>query len=697
MVQQYHTRLTRRHNFKSGLTLHQAIASFSFSPVMFNTGHKIINRSFWPGWVRLPFALAPVLLLGAGMARGSDGPGAKPAVKAAASTTADASQQNEAFEKQIKPMMQQFCVACHGKTNPAGGVSLVAENAAVIQKDQANWRKVVTRIRERSMPPQTAPQPTQMQRDAMTLWLTQTLDSTGEHLLPKSPGRVLIHRLNRVEYNNTMRDLLGVNTKPADSFPADGGGGGGFDNNADTLFIPPILMERYLGAASDALAVASPSRLFVVRPGKGIAKREAARQSLARLASRAFRRPAQPDEIARLLRLYDRAAGRGESWEAATKFALKAVLVSPAFLFRVEQSRPGTAPYPLDDYELASRLSYFLWASMPDDVLLRLAAQGKLHTPSVLANQAKRMLADAKANAFADSFAGQWLHVRDLYTSAKPDPNRFPKFTPALRDAMYQEPIALFSDVMRNNASLLTLLDADYTYVNEELAKCYGIPGIIGAGMRRVSLASGKTRTRGGILTMGSVLTLTSYPLRTSPVLRGKWVMENVLGATVPPPPPVVATLSQDDHPDKTGLTFRQRLEQHRKKPECAGCHSRMDPIGFGLENFDATGTWRDEIGGKPVDASGVLTSGDTFTGPAALKARLMAQKAEFVRNLTEKMLAYALGRGLEPYDLPAVRKITEAVTQDNYRSGTLVREIVQSFPFRYRQNEPDDSHLAAK
>lgn len=639
--------------------------------------------------------LLPMLALGAAASRGADTPKAAAAVPAVPPAAGDMT-----FDKQIAPFVKQYCAACHNADNPSGGVNLSAvKDIGAIQRDQATWRKVLAQVRGRSMPPARLPQPSADMRDLVSVWIGHTLDSVDIALLPKNPGHVVLHRLSRTEYNNTVRDLLGVQSNPADKFPGDGGGGGGFDNNADTLFLPPILMERYLGAASDVLAQARPDRLFVARPSKTLPAREAARKTLAYYAMRGFRRPVEPSQTERLLRLYDAATKRGESWENATRYALKAVLVSPDFLFRAEQAQSNAVPgnaagaAPLNDYELASRLSYFLWSSMPDNELFRLAAQKRLHLPVILDQQVSRMLQSPKTQAFSDSFAGQWLHVRDLYTSARPDARKFPDFTPTLRDAMYGETIAFFGSVLHDDTSLLTLLDADYTYVNAELAKHYGIEGVTGVQMRRVTLAD---RRRGGVLTQAGVLTLTSYPLRTSPVLRGKWVLGELLGSPPPPPPPVVATLSQDDAP-KNGLTFRQRLEQHRTKPECAGCHARMDPIGFGLENFDATGKWREQIGGKPVDASGVLTTGEKFAGVVELKQRLMAQKDDFVRNLSEKMLAYALGRGLEPYDLPAVRKITTALTKNNYRSSILIREIVKSYPFTYTKSDDVDTSNVKK
>jgi hypothetical protein len=552
-----------------------------------------------------------------------------------------------------------------------------------IQKDQTTWRKVLGLIRDRAMPPRNAPQPTTQQREQLIEWLTQALDNVDEGLLEKNPGRVLIHRLSRAEYNNTVRDLLGVSSRPADQFPADGGGGGGFDNNADTLFIPPILMERYLAAAGDVLREAPKERLFFLKPSKKLLPRDAARKTLSFFASRGFRRPVEPAELAGLVKLYDQSVARGSKHEAAVRYALKAVLVSPSFLFRVERDQPSTEPYLLNDYELASRLSYFLWSSMPDDELFKLAGTKRLHDPQVLDAQVTRMLKDPKADAFADSFVSQWLRVRELQTTAQPDPRRFPTYTPTLRDAMYGETVRFFGSILRENVSLVKLLDADYTYLNEELAKHYGIAGVQGPELRRVTLTD---KTRGGLLTMGSVLTITSYPQRTSPVLRGKWVLEEVLGTAIPPPPPNAGGLPADDAP-KAGQTFRQRLELHRTKPECASCHSRMDPIGFGLENFDVVGRWRTKIGSEAVDSSAQLPTGEKFQGASELKTLILARKEEFARNLTEKMLAYSLGRGLEPYDIPTVRRITKALADDGYRSSTLVREIAKSYPFQYRKN----------
>jgi hypothetical protein len=319
---------------------------------------------------------------------------------------------------------------------------------------------------------------------------------------------------------------------------------------------------------------------------------------------------------------------------------------------------------------------------MPDAELLRVAADRKLHEPPVLEAQIKRMLQDPKVRDFAENFAGQWLRVHELETSAQPDSRRFPEYTNELREAMVAEPVEFFRALLRENGSLLDVLDCDYTFVNETLAKHYGIEGVSGKEFRRVML---KDRNRGGVLTMGAVLTITSYPRRTSPVLRGKWVLEEVLGTPPPPPPPLIQSLPSSDRV-RDGLTFRQQLEKHRQDPNCAGCHQRLDPLGFGLENFDAVGRWRTTIADQPVDASGQMVSGEKFNGPVELRQLLLKRKDLYARNVTEKMFAYALNRGLEPYDIPIVKHTVKKLSENEYRIGVLVQEIVQSYPFRYRR-----------
>jgi hypothetical protein len=610
---------------------------------------------------------------------------------------AGAAETSASFDAQVRPLVNTYCGKCHGAVKPKHGVNLARfTDVALIYREPKLWRTVLAQLNERAMPPDDKPQPTDAERALLIEWVQHTLNNPDPSAFAKDPGRVTVRRLNRAEYNNTVRDLFDVAVKPAGSFPADGAGGGGFDNNADTLFIPPILMEQYLAAADAVLGEARDDKLLIARPDDKLPKREAAKKVLSHYAFRAFRRPVLDAELDRYLKLFDLADARGDEFPRAVRLALKGVLVSPGFLFRIEKDRPGSeGPWEVGDFELASRLSYFLWATMPDDELFELARQNKLHEPATLEAQVRRMLKDGKSKALAENFGTQWLGVRDLLTTANPDPQKFPTFNAQLRFSMYDEAVTFIDSVFRDDAPLTTLLDANYAFVNDWLADHYGIKDRVGGGdgkgevLRRVELKDGN---RGGILGLGAVLTVTSYPLRTSPVLRGKWVLEQVLGAPPPPPPPEVPELPKDDA-KKGGLSFRQQLEVHRKDAQCASCHNRMDPLGFGLENFDAVGRWRTELAGEPVDASGAMVTGESFKGPAALKKVLLGRKDEFLRNVTEKMLAYALGRGLEYYDQPTVKEIRDALAKNQLRSSTLVLEIVKSYPFRYRRNAaPEDS-----
>ena len=528
------------------------------------------------------------------------------------------------FGKDVRPVLETYCFKCHGAEKQKGGVKLSdGADVAAIYRDVKTWDKALAELRDGAMPPEDKPQPTDEDRKRVIEWLDRALNDPDLDAMPRDPGRAFPHRLSRLEYNNTVRDLLGVDTRPADAFPPDGGGGGGFDNNSATLFIPPVLVEKYLSAAAELLAKAA----VVTHPGD-------ARMCLADFATRAFRRPVENVEVDGLLGLFTEAEKRGDSFDDAIRFALRAVLVSPHFLFRIEVPR-GADAQPVSDHELASRLSYFLWSSMPDAELFKIAAEKKLRDPAVLAAQTRRMLRDPKARAFAENFAGQWLRVHELQTSAQPDPNKFPEYTTAVRDAMAAEPVEFFHALLRENGSLLSLLDADYTYANETLAKHYGLD-VKGDAFQRVALTD---RNRGGVVTMGAVLTITSYPRRTSPVLRGKWILEQILDVPAPPPPPIVKSLPSSDKV-RDGLSFRQQLEKHRADEACAGCHKRLDPLGFGLENFDAIGRWRTEIAGEPVDAGGEMVTGEKFTGPIELKKILLAHKDEFTRNVTARMFA---------------------------------------------------------
>jgi mono/diheme cytochrome c family protein len=429
---------------------------------------------------------------------------------------------------------------------------------------------------------------------------------------------------------------------------------------------------------------ASRERIFTCRPAAAPAEAACAQSILSSLARRAYRRPVTPADVEPLLAFYRE--GRNEAdFEAGIERALRRLLVSPEFLFRVVRDPAGTAPgasYRISDVDLASRLSFFLWSSIPDEELLDLAETRRLGEPAVLASQVRRMLADPRAEAFTANFAGQWLFLRNL-DAVVPVQSLFPDFDDTLRQAFRRETELFFDSVVREDRSALDVLRADYTFLNERLAKHYGVPNVKGSHFRRVSL--GPDSPRAGILGQGAVLTVTSYPDRTSPVVRGKWILENLLGTPPPPPLPNVGDLKPNDDTGAV-LSMRERMEQHRRNPVCASCHSMMDPLGLSLENFDAVGKWR-TLGesAAPIDASGRLPDGTLFEGPGGLREALL-RSDRFVATLTEKLMTYALGRGLEYYDRPAVRAILRDAAQDEYRMSSLIAGIVQSTPFRMRR-----------
>ena len=404
---------------------------------------------------------------------------------------------------------------------------------------------------------------------------------------------------------------------------------------------------------------------------------------LTNFVSRAFRRPATSGEVDEYLSYVALARKHGDPFEEGIATALEAVLVSPKFLYRIErdQAAPaGKSSVPVSEYELASRLSYFLWSSTPDADLLRAAAQRKLRQPDLLKAEVMRMLRDPKSSALVENFFGEWLQFKNIDV-VRPDLEKFPGFDDGLRLAMRRETGMFVDNIIRNNRSVLELLDADYTFVNERLARFYGIPGVTGPEFRLVNV--GATDRGGGILSHASVLTVSSYSTRTSPVLRGKWILENLLNAPPPAPPPGVPPL--EENKGAASGTLRQQMEAHRKSPACASCHSRMDPLGFGLENFNAIGAWRTQDGNFPVDASGVLPDGRAFQTPAQLKALLLQDRGAFVSCLVEKLLTYSLGRGLERYDKPAEAEIVAKLPSQDYKFAELVLDVVNSLPFQMR------------
>ncbi|HWP84004.1 MAG TPA: DUF1592 domain-containing protein, partial [Terriglobia bacterium] len=428
----------------------------------------------------------------------------------------------------------------------------------------------------------------------------------------------------------------------------------------------------------------TPSRqkIFLCHPATAAEEEPCARRIFSHLARRAYRRPVSDTDVEPLLELYRSGRRRG-NFESGIQMGLQGLLVSTEFLFRIEREPEGAAGkvYRLSDLELASRLSFFLWSSIPDEELLRLAEQGKLHDSEVLRQQVRRMLDDPRSQALVDNFAGQWLYLRNLKTRT-PNRDEFPEFDESLRQDFEQETTLFLKSIMREDRSVLTLLNADYTFLNERLANFYGVPNVYGNRFRRVKVSD---ENRRGLLGQGSILLLTSYANRTSVVQRGKWVLENLLASPPPPPPPDVPPLKERSEGAKG--TFRQQLEEHRKNPFCYGCHARMDPIGFALENFDAIGKWRELDGGLPIDASGALIDGSKFTGPAGLREGLLKRPENIAYAVAEKLLMYALGRTLEHYDGPALRKIVREAAPSDYRWSSIVLGIVNSVPFQMRRS----------
>jgi hypothetical protein len=446
--------------------------------------------------------------------------------------------------------------------------------------------------------------------------------------------------------------------------------------------------------ATGAGDTASRRRILVCRPAASQEELPCARKILSELTQRAYRRPAADTDLETLLSFYQRRRNANGAFEAGIESALQYLLASPEFLFRFEPDPAGVAPgtmYRVGDLALASRLAFFLWSSIPDDQLLTLAAQRKLHEPAVLQQQVRRMLADARSEALIGNFAEQWLFLRNL-KSAAPNLDTFPDFDDNLRQAMKQETELFFGSVVREDRNVVELLTADYTFLNERLARHYGVPGIYGSQFRRVPVAD---ETRRGLLGQASILTVTSYAARTSPVQRGKWILTNILGSPPLPPPPNVPELKEAGDDGKPH-SLRERMETHRANPVCAGCHKVMDPIGFALENFDAVGHWRSSDEGARIDPAGTLFNGARVDGPVALRQTLVARPEVFVGVLTEKLLTYALGRGLEYYDMPVVRKVVRDASTQGYRFSSLVLGVVNSAPFQMKiKKEPANQSAA--
>jgi Protein of unknown function (DUF1592)/Protein of unknown function (DUF1588)/Protein of unknown function (DUF1587)/Protein of unknown function (DUF1585)/Protein of unknown function (DUF1595) len=764
-----------------------------------------------------------------------------------------------------RAVIDKYCVTCHNERLKTAGLMLDKADVGHVGSSPEIWEKVLRKLRAREMPPSGSPRPDTETYTAVSALLEKMLDDAAS--ASPNPGRVAVHRLNRTEYANTIRDLLGLQIDAKALLAADEADQEGFDNVASVLSVSPVLLEGYLSAArvisrlavadptinpaadvfkiptalvqdertsedlpfgshggtairyhfpldgeyqfkivlrrqlylyiigmgephqvdirldgalikrfevggkakgmtmpesfagntqgdpgfeeymhtADAglevrlpvkagthdvgvsfvrrfwepegvlqsqqrgfarttnelyhgypaidtitiagpylktgTAIDSPSRrkIFVCRPKDAASEASCARKVLSTLAVRAYRRPLTEQDVQTLLDFYKEGRA-GATFDAGIQRGLERVLSSPSFLFRIEREPPNAvvgSVYRLNDLDLASRLSFFLWSSIPDDELLNTAIAGKLKQPVVLEQQVRRMLADPRSSALVKNFVDQWLQMSKL-TGLVPDVDAFPDFDENLREAMHQETAEFVASQLREDHSVLDLLTANYSYLNERLARHYGIPNVYGNQFRKVTFSDG---VRGGLLGQASVLTVTSYPNRTSIVLRGKWLLANMLGAP-PPPPPVDVPSLKDAGQDGQPRSLRERMELHRKNPACAGCHQRMDPLGFALENFDALGKWRTVADGEKVNVSASLPDGTTFEGIAGLRDLLLKHKDDYVRTMTEKLLAYSIGRGIEYYDLPAIRKIARDSAPSDYRWSSLILGIVRSNPF---------------
>jgi hypothetical protein len=618
------------------------------------------------------------------------------------------------YETDIRPLLSTKCFDCHNTGNPKGDVNLdnYKEQARVIEDGQF-WLKVLDQIKTRQMPPKNEPPLTPETYHKLVAGINSILQSS---LQKKSPGHVVIRRLSHSEYHYTILDLVNVDFNARDYFPSDGSGGGGFDNQGGALFFTPLKLERYYDAADIIIDSVYQNEkrwanlvpfsykqnwwqqlrnwiksLFSDAYTEINPPERAAEKVILPFATKAYRRFLKDAEKEKLLGMFKAVYDNKDSIANPRRFnesiaqTFKSILISPYFLYRVEEEPEMSGSYPLSNFEVATRLSYFLWSSMPDQELFSLAYSGMLEDTVVLEKQVRRMLADPKAKRFAENFSTQWLGITKLINNQPMvDKEKYPDFEMSIRKALYRETIEYFYYVLTGSKNMMDLISSNYTFLTKELADFYDIEGPTGEDFEKIILSDS---VRGGVLGMGSVLSATSFETRTSPVIRGKWVLEQLLGISPPPPPPVVAELTEDEgiHSE---LGLRKILELHRSKPDCQSCHEKMDPLGLGLENFDPTGRWRTSYGKAPVDPSGVMADGRTFEGPVQLKLLLMTEKAKIARNLSSKMLSYALGRSILFTDEPALQRLETCLLQNNFNPELFIIELVKSYPFRMKLND---------
>jgi len=609
------------------------------------------------------------------------------------------------FEQDILPIIRDRCVECHSGDEPDGGFDVAQfSSGELVTKKLDAWIEVGKRLRLKEMPPEGSPQLNDDQKGKFHQWLdAQPKQDLCSQLATDQTqawyrGFVMSRRLTRTEYLNAVRDLIGIPIGSQIEIPSDGSGGEGFDTNGDSLFTSAIHIEQYLQGASTSINAALPTsvpvgddeptisiraareRLLVAIPSDNLSELAAAKTVIAAFARRAWRRPIMDDEVARLLLLFDPVKQQGGGFVEAIRDPLKAILVSPHFLFVVESETPEGGVQRLTQHQLATRMALFIWSSVPDDELLRQADEGILDTPEQIVAQTRRLLADSKAIALGENFGMQWLGLTRFLSGVKPDQEVYPEYNDQLSRDLHQEAVRFVSTVFREDRSLLDLIDASYVVVNGNLAQHYGLNLPADAPWQRFETSD---RRRGGVITLGASLMTASYPRRTSPVLRGRWILEEVLGGQVPPPPPNVPAL--EDAVAEKATTLRERLELHRKNPDCASCHNRMDPLGFGLENFDGLGRWRESDQGLAIDSSGQLPSGEKFQGPEELKKILLNRAGEFERHLVKKLLGFAIGRELNKFDECVIKDSLDRLNAENHRALAVIETIVLSYPFQHR------------
>ena len=576
-------------------------------------------------------------------------------------------------------LIAEYCSACHTAARKPGGVVLQNFDASTLAANAELGERMILKLRAGMMPPAGSKRPDAAAIGALASAFETRLDAPSQFGIRPHSGWRPSSRLNRAEFARTVLDLTGVEIDPSAYLPPDTISDG-FDNIADVQAFSPTLVSGYLRAAAAvsrrAVADRSPA-IFVCRPARATDDDACANRILTRLASAALRGTATADDAADLRRFYRDGRDSG-GFDNGIRLAVQALLVHPRFLFRIERS--GSAPgAALDSMAIASRLSFFLWGAAPDAALIDAARAGVLGTAAGRRAQAARLLRDRRSQALATRFARQWLRLQDLET-LRPDPRRFPGFDEALARSMRRETELFFDSIVREDRSVLTLFDASYTFVDERLARLYGIAGVTGSTFRRVSVAD----DRRGLLGQASVLASTSVADRTSPVLRGKWVMEVLLGSPPPPPPPNVPALDDSVKAvrDGTPLSTRQRIEEHRRNPACASCHKVIDPIGLALERFDAIGAWRDADNGVPIDAVAELYDGQVIDGAGGLRRALLRREDVLLRNFAARLLTYATGRRLDYRDMPAVRAIVAAAAAQQYRLSAFVAAVVDSAAF---------------